>query len=428
MQHLIEDFRSFIHSSPTSWHAAQEMGNRLATLDFIPLNENEKWDLEPGKSYFVVRGGSLCGFSLPKKAPKRAAIITAHTDSPALKIKPLPEMHKENMVMLGVDIYGGPILASWMGRDLGIAGKVVTMNADHVLEEKLVFIDDAPLYIPFLAIHLDREVNEKGLLLNKQEHLVALATLTEEGFQKSYLETLLRRQFSFHTLVSFDLFLVPLEPSKFIGGSSEMLASYRIDNLTSAHAGLVALGRAKKTLPDQLQIAIFYDHEEIGSGTEVGAESPFFSEVFSRICNSFKLSQEEQYVLNHHSFCISADMAHAFNPNYPSRYDAEHKVLLGKGIVIKYNANMRFITHAESASKVIQLCKKLQLNFQSYVNRSDIPSGTTIGPAFAKKMGINTVDIGCPQLSMHAAREVMACRDYYDMCTLLTRFLQEDMS
>lgn len=427
MSHLIEDFRSFVHASPTSWHATQEMGNRLAALDFIPLNEKEKWHLEPGKSYFVVRGGSLCGFTLPKQKPKSAAIVAAHTDSPALKIKPLPEIQKENMILLGVELYGVPILASWLARDLGIAGKVVTMNANQVLEEKLIFIDDAPLYIPFLAIHLDRDMNEKGLLLNKQDHLVPLATLNEEGFKKSYLETLLRRHFSFHTLVSFDLFLVPLEPSRFVGGSSEMLASYRLDNLASAHAALVALGRAKKPLSDQLQIAIFYDHEEIGSGTSNGAESPFFEEVLSRICIHFKIDQEEKYVLKHHSLCISADMAHAFNPNYPKRYDAEHKVLLGKGIVVKYNANMRYISHAESASKITQLCEKLNLNFQSYVNRSDIPSGSTIGPIFAKQMGISTVDIGCPQLSMHAAREVMACRDYYDMCTLLTRFLQEDL-
>lgn len=426
MSDLIEDFRSFLHASPTSWHAAIEMGNRLATLDFIPLNEKEKWKLVPGNSYFVVRGGSICGFTLPNLKPKRAAIAASHTDSPALKIKPLPEYQKENMTLLGVEIYGAPILASWMGRDLGLAGKVVVLNNQQKLEEKVIFIDDAPLYIPFLAIHLDREVNEKGLLLNKQEHMVPIAGLNDAGFEKGYLEILLRRQFSFHTLVSFDLFLVPLEQSRFIGGSSEMLASYRLDNLGSAHCCLVGLGNAKKSLSHTIQMAIFYDHEEIGSGTDTGAESPFFSEIFDRICLSYKMDKEERYVLKHHSSCLSVDMAQALNPNYSQRYDPQNMALLGKGIVIKYNANMRYVSDAKSAAQVVHLCQKLNLPYQSYVNRSDILSGTTIGPIFARMEGISTVDIGCPQLSMHATREVMACRDYYDMCTLLTHYFEEE--
>lgn len=428
MSHLIEDFRSFIHASPTSWHAALEMGNRLAALDFIPLNEKERWNLESGNSYFVIREGSLIGFTLPKQKPKKAAIIAAHTDSPALKIKPQAEYQKENMTLLGVEVYGAPILASWLGRDLGIAGKVVVLGNNQQLEEKVIFIDDAPLYIPFLAIHLDRDVNDKGLLLNKQDHLVPIAGLNEEGFKKGYLEMLLRRQFSFHTLVSFDLFLVPLETSRFIGGSNEMIASYRLDNLGSSHACLVGLGSAKRPLPHTLQMAVFYDHEEIGSSTDRGALSPFFSEVFDRIALSYKMEKEDHYLLKHHSSCISVDMAQAFNPNYKERYEPQNQALLGKGIVIKYNANMRYVSDAKSASLVLRLAQKLNLPYQSYVNRSDILSGTTIGPLFAKREGIPTVDIGCPQLSMHATREVMACQDYYDMCTLLTHYLQEEVT
>ncbi len=425
MSHLIEDFRAFVDNSPTSWHAVEEMGNRLAILDFIPLSESEKWSLEPGKSYFVIRDGSLCGFSLPKQKPKKAALIATHTDSPALKIKPLPEIQKENMTLLGVETYGSPILASWLGRDLGIAGRVVTVDADQNLSEKMVFIDDAPLYIPFLAPHLDRESHEKGLLLNKQDHLIPIATLSDEGFKKGYLEMLLRRQFSFHTLLSFDLFLVPLESSKFIGGSNEMIASYRLDNLASAHAALVALGNPKKTASALLQMALFYDHEEIGSRTETGAESPFFSEILDRIALSYKMDKEELYLLKHNALCLSVDMAQAFNPNYKERYDPEHHALVGKGVVIKYHAGKKYVSHAQGAAAVILLCQKLNLNYQSYVNRSDIGSGSTVGPIFAAQQGITTVDIGCPQLSMHATREVMACQDYYDLCTLLTQFLQD---
>ncbi len=425
MSDLIEDFRTFLDASPTSWHAAQEMGNRLAVLDFIPLAENEKWNLEAGKSYFVARGGSLCGFSLPKHKPKKASIIATHTDSPALKIKPVPEIQKENMTLLGVETYGSPILASWLGRDLAIAGKVVALDANQHLHEELIFIDDAPLYIPFLPPHLDKDSSEKGLLLNKQDHLVPIAALSEEGFNKTYLETVLKRHFSFHLLVSFDLFLTPLEPSKFIGGSNEMIASYRLDNLASAHAALAALGNAQKNQTDLLQIAVFYDHEEIGSSTDIGAESPFFTEILDRVAHYYKMDKEEVYLLKHNSLCISVDMAQAFNPNYKEKYDPQHHAPLGKGIVIKYQASRRYMSHAESAAPIVLLCHKLGIRYQSYVNRSDIGSGSTVGPIFAAQQGISTVDIGCPQLSMHAAREAMACQDYYDMCTLLTHFLQE---
>lgn len=426
MAHLLEDFQSFLGSSPTSWHAVQEMGNRLASLDFIPLDPKEKWHLELGKSYFVSHGGTLAAFSLPKQTPKRAAIVATHTDSPALKIKPLPEIQKDHMTLLGVEVYGAPILATWAGKELAIAGRVVVLNNEQQLEERTVFIDDAPLYIPYLAIHLDREVNEKGALFNKQEHLLAIATIEEDALKQNYLEMLLRRHFSFHTLLSFDLLLVPLEGARFIGNSGEMIASYRLDNLASTHAALVALAKANRSLKSTIQIGIFCDHEEIGSESEVGAESCFFPEILERIAHCLNINYEEQILLKKRSLCISADMAQGYNPIYPQKYDPNHKVFLGKGIAIKYNAGLRYVSSAPSSSKIIHLCQKHNLRYQLYVNRSDIVSGSTVGPIMAKKLGVDTVDMGCPQLSMHASRELMACQDYLDMCQLLTHFFEDE--
>jgi aspartyl aminopeptidase len=425
MSRLLEDLSAFLDTSPTAWHAAAQIGNRFAIQDFTPLYEEEKWDLKKGESYFVVRGGSVCAFSLPKAKAKKAVILASHTDSPAFKVKPRPEVQKENMTLLGAEIYGAPLLTSWLNRDLAIAGRVVVANKKGALEERLVFLHDIPLVIPQLAIHLDREVNEKGLVLNKQEHLFALMTLQDqEKNEKNTLEFLLRRHLSFHKLISFDLLLVPIEKSRYLGSEGEMIASYRLDNLSSAHACLMALSMAKKPSSDTLQIAIFYDHEEIGSRSLEGAASPFLEDTFKRIAMYTKMDEEEMSCLKSRSLCVSCDVAHALNPNYSGRYDPNHGPLLGKGVVLKYNSDLKYATSALTAARVIQAAQKLSLPLQSYVSRNDIPSGSTVGPIIAQGMGIPVVDLGIAQLSMHSAREVVSCQDFLDLCTLLTALLK----
>lgn len=421
---MIEDFKKFIERSPTSWHAVQQMGNRLALKDFTPLTENESWQLEPGKGYFVIRGGSLCAFRMPEKTPSRLRIVAAHSDSPALKLKPHPEFAKENMALLGVEVYGGPLLSSWLNRDLGIAGRIFITNNHGKIEEKLIFLDDAPIFIPQLAIHLDREVNEKGLILNKQDHLNAIVAISNEASTFS-LESLLHRSVSFKDILSFDLFLVPLEKPRFVGAHSEMLAAYRIDNLTSCYACIAAIA---SSVPSQetLQMALFWDHEEIGSRSAEGAASTFFHDVLVRLRLASKLNEEAMMQLKARSLCISADMAHAMNPNYEQKTEPQHKVMLGKGLAIKFNADLRYATDARSAAQIISLCRKHNIPHQHYVNRSDIPSGSTIGPIFAHSAGINVADVGCPQLSMHAAREVIALTDFLSLTELLTKTLEDE--
>jgi len=425
MADLLEDLRNFIDTSPTSWHAALQVSNRLALQEFIPLDEKQKWELEPGQKYFVLRGGSICAFCLPKSLPTRALILAAHTDSPALKIKPHPEIVKNNMIQLGVEVYGGPLLSSWLNRDLGIAGRIVITDTQNQIQEKLIDIDEAPLFIPQLAIHLDREVNEKGLILNKQDHLAPIAALSgEQASSMGYLEKLLRRHLSFHDLISFDLFLTPLEKFRFVGENNEMIASYRLDNLASVHAATAAISTPKEMDPALLQMAVFWDHEEIGSKTAEGASSPFLCDLLKRIAYCLKIDEEALLMLKNDSLCVSIDMGHALNPNYVKKHDPNHQPLLGKGIVVKYNADHKYASDAFSSARIIHTCKQHNLNYQSYVNRSDLPSGSTVGPIVAQGLGIPTVDIGIAQLSMHSAREVIASLDYLNLYQLLFELLK----
>ncbi|MDN3506813.1 MAG: M18 family aminopeptidase [Simkaniaceae bacterium] len=424
MTHLLEDLHHFLGQSPTSWHAGMEMGNRLASLDFTPLDLSEKWKLEKGGKYFVIQDGSIAAFVLPEKKPEKMALCAAHTDSPALKLKPNCTSQKANLQMLGVEVYGSPILSTWLNRDLVIAGRIIAEQKKGKAEDFLVFFEDAPVLIPLIAPHLDREIYKNGLVLNKQEHLSPIAAVGSK-LDQDLIQSLLKRQVSFHKILDFDLFLVPLEQPRFIGKDAEMLASYRLDNLASAHAGLVAMGNIKKAPKNLLPMGIFWDHEEVGSQTRVGAESRFFEDVYHRITSLYDLSSEDESILRHKSTCLSVDLTHAYNPNFEKKYDPEHKPLLGEGITIKYNANMRYSTSAKTGAHLTKICKKLDLKCQKFVNRTDNPAGSTVGPIFSTRFGIDTADIGIPQLSMHAAREVIACSDQIDMCALLSHFLQE---
>jgi aspartyl aminopeptidase len=259
--------------------------------------------------------------------------------------------------------------------------------------------------------------------LNKHEHLCPIVGLSDSS-AKNAVETILRRHLSFHALLSFELFLVPRDPPRYVGADNEMLCSYRLDNLSSAHAVLSALAVTEPT-EKTVQMAIFWDNEEIGSRTKEGAASPFLEETLRRIHHSLKRDLEDFYLLKHNSFCVSIDVAHALNPNYPKKHDPQHQPLLGKGIAIKQNADQKYASNAFAAAVIIRACQMLKIPYQSYVNRSDIPSGSTVGPIVAAETGITTIDIGCPQLSMHSIREIIACQDYLDMYRLLSYLLQE---
>jgi len=411
-----KNFFHFLSQSPTPWHAAKEIGYALAEADFSPLSEREKWALEPGKSYFVQREGSLvCAFRLPKKAPTSAVLLASHTDSPALKIKPHPDVATHGISQLLTEVYGGPLLHSWLDRDLAIAGRIETEAGS-----KLVFLKDAPLLIPQLAIHLDRSIHEKGILVHKQDHLKAILSI--DGTHT--LESVLKKHVSFQNLYAFDLFLVPTEPASLTGMHQELIAGYRLDNLSSAFACLGALITASPR-DDLLQMAIFWDHEEIGSGTSTGAGSLFINQMLERIAIALHHTPEDVYRLKSSSICLSADVTHGWNPNFPEKYDPQNSPLLGKGPAIKFNAGRKYASDAVSAAGVTKIALAHKIPLQKGANRSDIPGGSTVGPIMSANTGIPTVDLGAPCWAMHSTREIVATADVKALGDLMQAVLDE---
>lgn len=414
----------FLKDSPTAWHAVENLSKKLLKEGFEQLHESAAWKLQGGGRYFVSRNGStLCAFTIPHKKPIAARVAGAHTDSPAFKLKPNTEFRKENMIMLGVEVYGAPLLTSWLNRDLGIAGQVAFTDKQGNVKESLVRLDENPVVIPQLAIHLDRNVNENGLTLNKQEHLAALAALDEGSKNKEpYLERLLKQKISCKEILSCELFLYPLEEPRLMGDNGQMLSAYRIDNLNSVHAITTAMLTVENVKGNHMNMAVFWDNEEIGSQTAQGAHSPFFPHLLERVAIALGMTREEYLRLLSQSSSLSVDMAHALHPNYADKHDPRHQPLLNKGIVLKTSAQQRYASDAASSATILSLCHKGKIPVQKFASRGDIPCGTTIGPIHASVTGMPTVDIGCAQLSMHAGRELAGCKDHLEMISLISSY------
>ncbi len=415
----IDDLLEFLNNSPTSWHAVQNIQEELQESGFQELKEEETWNIAFHGKYFVIKGGSIIAFQVPSKEPTTALIAASHTDSPALKLKSNSEFLKENMLMLGVEVYGGPLLTSWLNRDLQIAGRVFYLDKKGKKQNGLICLKEFPVVIPQLAIHLDRQANENGPILNKQEHLAALAAI---DVKTPYLETLLKKELNAKSILSFDLFLVPMEKANLIGYENQMISSYRIDSLLSVHACLTALIESKTSNAHDLKMFAFFDHEEVGSESIQGASSPFLSTTLERILLSLHFDKQHYFKLLANSFLISVDLAHAVHPNYKDKHDPQHLPLLNKGIVIKQNAKLSYASNAETSAHIIELCQNNNISYQHFVSRNDMPCGSTIGSLNAVKTGIKTVDIGIPQLSMHSCRELAAIKDQLHMYELLKYF------
>lgn len=430
MKDNLQSLIQFLNRSPTAWHAVDEASHMLEKAGFQQIKEVDSWKLKPNGRYFVIRNGSsLAAFITPAKSPTKLHLVGSHTDSPGFKLKPNAEFQKHNLVMLGLEIYGGPLISSWLNRDLGLAGRVIYLDHAKKLQESLVRLDQHPVVIPQLAIHLDREVNEKGLILNKQEQLAAIAGLKEVNSDPSvkdkndqpYLLSRLKEQLPIQELLSSELFLFPLEPAASIGMEGQLIASYRIDNLVSAHASLDSICKSKPH-DHSLNMIVLWDNEEIGSATAQGACSDFFSTLLERIALSLNISKEDLFRLLASSFCISSDLAHATHPNYSDRDEPRHQILLGHGIVIKQDAQQKYASSGPTAGYLKLLCNNCNIATQSFVNRGDMKSGSTLGPLHATATGMPTVDIGIPQLSMHSCRELFAGKDYLDLIKLFNQF------
>lgn len=420
-----QDFLSFIKESPTSFHAVASIKEILMKQGFKELKESNPWSLKKGGKYFFIKGGStLATFIIPENKITSSLIIASHVDSPGLKVKPNPDFTFNNMAMISSEIYGGPLYSSWLNRDLAIAGEVVFINAKNEVEKKLINMTDTAFVIPQLAIHIDREVNEKGLVVNPQEHLAAFAGILEKD-DKPFLKNLLLEKLKAKELLSFDLFLYPLEEPRFIGINQEFISSYRLDNLASVWASLKAFENQSAS-DDKLKLCIFFDHEEFGSRSSIGADSPFINELLERILFNFNQNVEDFFIFKSNSLIASVDLAHSIHPNYPLKHEPRHPLTLNGGVVLKNHANGKYATSCRSAALIAFLCKKNNIELQRYVGRSDIPSGSTVGPICASNVGIKTVDLGLSQLSMHSARELMGRLDIEHLYKLLNALLTDE--
>lgn len=428
VQYLLD----FIDKSPSPWHAVASIEAAIGAFQFVRLDETAKWQLKPGGRYYVVRDdSSIVLFVLGHKAPAESGfkIVGAHTDSPGFRIRPNAATVSDGIARLGVEIYGGPILATFTDRDLSLAGRISYIDEKGSLAYKLVHFDRPLLRLPNLAIHMNRSVNEDGLKLHKQNELPLLfAQLTGEQLPQPYFLSLLEQAAGVGAaqILSWDLAVYDTQKGVFWGANQEFYADSQIDNLASCHAGLQALlddtilNNAESTL-----VCAFFDHEEIGSESHIGAAGSFLSDVLQRISIATSLEREDTARALAQSFLISADMAHAYHPNFPSSYDADHKVFVNKGPVIKSNANRRYSSESVSTARFIQWCEEAGVPYQRYSHRSDLPCGSTIGPIASAKLGIRSVDVGCPMWAMHSIRESAGVQDHDHMIRVLKRFFSD---
>lgn len=422
---LVGDLLAFLGASPTPFHAVDEGRRRLEAAGFRRLEEADRWDRLAAGAYYVTSSGTnLIAFALP--APEHRTqfrLVGAHTDSPNLRLKPNPEYASEGYAQLGVEVYGGVLLNSWLDRDLGLAGRVLIKGERGGIESQLVRLDRPVLRVPQLAIHLDREVNDKGLILNRQDHLAPVLGLAGAGAGAGSLGRLVADAagVAADRVVGHELMLFDLVPPVLGGQGGEFIFSARLDNLASCHAAISAIAPlGRRGAEAAISVIALFDHEEIGSATAAGAGSAVLPRVLERLVPD----RETFHQACARSTCVSADMAHAVHPSYASRHEPRHKPLINGGPVIKTNAQQRYATTAATAAMFAELCREEDVAVQHYANRTDLPCGTTIGPITATLLGIATVDVGNPMLSMHSAREMAGSRDPAPMTRVLARYLR----
>lgn len=407
-QNFAEGLLQFLNGSPTAFHAVENAAALLKENGFEELKETESWSLKNEGRYFVVKNSSaVIAFVVGKGDLTKEGfrIIGAHTDSPALKIKPdACTVTPDGYVKVNVEIYGGAILQTWFDRPLALAGRLV-VKENGTLREKLVQIDKPVFMIPNLCIHFNREKNEKSAC-NKQTEILPLFCMREEEVDKEdYLPTLLQEETGVEKadIVDYELFLYEYQKGIFTGKKQEFISASRIDDLSMVYAGLTALTQAQTGAGCQVLAA--FDNEEVGSTTAQGANSGLLLHLLNRICKNLGMTDEGYFQAVAGSTSISADLAHAVHPNYSDRHDAESRPVLGGGPVIKYSASQRYATTAMSAAYFAQVCERAGVPYQKFVNRNDIAGGSTIGPALSGLTTIPAVDMGAPILAMHSIRE-----------------------
>ena len=418
-----QDLLDFIDASPSPWHAVATCEQRLQAAGFARLDETERWTLQAGDKRYVVRGdAAIIAFVVGSAALAESGlrIIGAHTDSPGLRIKPRPAEEVGGMVRLGVEVYGGPILATFADRDLSLAGRVHVRTPDG-FATRLVRFADPLLRLPNLAIHMNREVNESGLKFNKQSELPLLLGVAEEGVKA---DARFRQPIAAALgvepgdLLTWELNAYDTQKGSLWGADREFIADSQLDNLASCHAALNALLATDQ--PAATCLCAFFDHEEVGSESSAGAGGSFIADVLARLAGNAGLDSEDQRRMVARSFFISADMAHGWHPNFPAAYEPCHHALVNAGPVIKSNANQRYSTTGETAARFMALCARAGVPCQQYAHRTDLGCGSTIGPIVAARLGIPSVDVGSPMWAMHSIRESAGVLDHGYMIAALS--------
>lgn len=411
----------FLKASPSPFHATQTLARQLEAAGFQRLDERAAWHLEPGGRYFVTRNDSsiiALRYGTRPLLEGGLRMVGAHTDSPCLRVKPQPELKRHGFLQLGVEVYGGALLAPWFDRDLSLAGRV-TYRLDGKVESQLVDFRRAIAYIPNLAIHLNREANQ-GWQINPQTELPPiLAQLS--GKDETDFRDLLSDQLELEhgllpdAVLDYELSFYDTQSAAVIGFNQDFIAGARLDNLLSCYAGLHALLESES---DESCLLVCTDHEEVGSCSACGADGPFLEQVLARLIDD----QEQRTRVIQRSLLISADNAHGIHPNYPDKHDGNHGPKLNAGPVIKVNSNQRYATTSETAGLFRQFCLDSEVPVQSFVVRSDMGCGSTIGPITASRLGIRTIDIGVPTFAMHSIRELAGSHDLAHLVKVLNVF------
>lgn len=417
---------SFLQSSPTPFHAVESITAQLTNAGFESLNEVDRWQLQVGRSYFVRRGGSVIGFKLAQNGTLGAGIhlAGAHTDSPCLKIKPIAEVLSKGYLQLGVEVYGGALLNPWFDRDLSIAGQVTYLSENGQLGSCLIDFKKPVAVIPSLAIHLDREAN-KNRSIDAQKHLPAilLQPVSDDKFSfDDFLLDHLQQQAGVATatrVLSHELCLYDTQPPALVGLQEQFIAGARLDNLLSCFLITRSL---MESSGEFTSVLVFNDHEEVGSASASGAQGPFLKSVLKRIVAEESTDTDALERVLRKSLLLSIDNAHAVHPNFADKHDPEHGPVLNGGPVIKINANQRYASNSETIARFRTYCEKVGVSTQSFVMRSDMACGSTIGPITAAETGISTVDIGVPSFAMHSVRELAGAADAEQLSRVVSAF------
>lgn len=420
---FIDGLLEFLKQSPTPFHAVDNIHEILKAAGFVHLYEGDEWDISPGGSYYVIRNdSSLIAFTVGAHPMTETGlrIVGAHTDSPCLKVKPQPEIMENGYLQLAVEVYGGALLNPWFDRDLSLAGRISYLATDETIKHALIDFGNPIATIPSLAIHLDREVNDKRSINAHTQINPVLMNLGEDQ-KVDFREMLadhMRSQYPESDIVEvldYELSFYDTQPPALVGINKEFIASARLDNLVSCYVGLMSFIEAGEDVSCML---VCNDHEEVGSATHAGAQGTFLKSVLQRVCGSSEALGRAM----DRSMMISADNAHGMHPNYKEKYDDKHGPVLNHGPVIKVNANQRYATNSETAAIFRHLCISADVPVQNFVMRNDMLCGSTIGPISATEIGVKTIDVGIPQFGMHSIREMAGRYDSFNLYKVLREF------